>query len=89
MQRDRLVRIARHRDADEVAGADDAVGRIEFDPARVRQIDLHPGMGRAAAVMIAILRAVAGIEIAGDEARGEAEPPQRLDHQKRIVAAGA
>src|SRR6185437_4603407 len=43
----------------------------------------------AAAVMIAILAAVAGIEIAGDEARGDAEAPQRLDHQERIVAAGA
>ena len=88
MQRDRLARIARHRDADQIAGADDAVGRIELDPAGARQIDLHPGMGRAAADIA--MRAVAGNEqIAGDEARGDAEPAQRLDHEQRIVAAGA
>ena len=88
VQRDRLARIARHRHTDEVAGADDAVGRIELDPARARQIDLHPGMRRAAADIA--MRAVAGNEeIAGDETRGDAEPPQRLDHEQRIVAAGA
>ena len=88
VQRDRLARIARHRDADQVAGADDAVGRIELDPAGARQIDLHPGMGRAAADIA--VRAVAGNEeIAGHEARGDAEPPQRLDHEQRIVAAAA
>ena len=27
--------------------------------------------------------------IAGDETRGDAEPAQRLDHEQRIVAAGA
>ena len=88
MQRDRLARIARHRDADEIAGADDAVGGIELDPAGARQIDLHPGMGRAAADIA--MGAVAGDEqIARDEARGDAEPPQRLDHEQRVVAAGA
>ena len=49
VQGDGLARIARDRDANEVAVADDAVGRIELDPAGARQIDLHPGMGRAAA----------------------------------------
>ena len=36
-------------DADQVAIADDAVGRVEFDPARARHVDLAPGVGRAAA----------------------------------------
>ena len=88
VQRDRLARIARHRDTNEIAGADDAVGRIELDPAGARQIDLHPGMRRAAADIA--MRAVAGDEeISGHEARGDAEPAQRLDHEQRIVTAGA
>src|SRR4030088_1044333 len=66
VQRDGLARIARHRHPNEVAGADDAVGGIELDPAGARQIDLYPCMGRAAAD--AAIRAVAGHEqIAGDE----------------------
>src|SRR5262245_23729958 len=86
MQRDRLARIPRYRDADQIARARDTVGRIEFDPACGRQVDLHPGMRRAAAEMA---RGIAGEEITGDEARGDAEPSQRLDHQERVVAAGA
>src|SRR6202140_1169894 len=49
VQRDGLARIARHRNTNEIAGADDAVGGIELDPAGARQIDLDPGVGRAAA----------------------------------------
>src|SRR5260370_14770695 len=80
VQWDRLARIARHRDADEIAGADDAVGRIELDPARAWQIDLHPGMDRAAADIA--MRAVAGDEdITGHETPGDAEPPHRLDQE--------
>src|SRR5215470_10272822 len=86
MQRDRLARIARNSDADQVAAADDTVGRIELDPAGARQIDLHPGMRRAAAAMIMTARQE---QIAGDETRGDAEPPERLDHQKCVIAAGA
>ena len=36
-------------DADQVAVADDAVGRVELDPAGAGQVDLRPGVGRAAA----------------------------------------
>jgi hypothetical protein len=54
MQRDCLHRIARHRDTDQIARALDAVGRIELDPARIRQIDLHPCMGRAAAGVLVV-----------------------------------
>src|SRR5258708_14934500 len=49
VQRDRLARIARHRDTNEVAGTDDAVGGIELDPAGAPHIDLNPGVGLAAA----------------------------------------
>src|ERR1700733_11443258 len=86
MQRDRLARIARDRNTNEIARPDNAVGGIELDPARARQIDLYPGMRRTAAE----ITPVRGHEqIAGDKARGDAEPPQRLDHQQRIIAAGA
>src|ERR1700676_625444 len=71
VQRDRLARIARHRHAHEVAGADDAVGGIELDPAGARQIDLDPGMGRAAADKT--VRAIAGNEdVSRHETRGDA-----------------
>ena len=50
-QRHRLAGISRHCDADQVAIADNAVGRIELDPAGSGQIDLHPGMGGTAADM--------------------------------------
>ena len=56
MQRQRLHRIACDRDTDQIARALDAVGRIELDPAGVRQIDLYPGMGRAAARVCACRR---------------------------------
>ena len=88
VQRDGLARIARHRDADEVAGADDAVGGIELDPAGARQIDLHPGVGRAAAD-IAMGAVARDEDVSRHETRGDAEPPQRLDHEQRVVAAGA
>src|SRR5262249_39215958 len=88
MQRDRLTRIARHRDADQVAAADDAVGRIELDPARARQVDLHPGVSRSAPAMSreAIVRRA---QVTRDKPRSNAEPPQRLDHQERVVTTGA
>ena len=49
MQRYRLARIAHHRDTNEVAVANDAIGWIEIDPTGSRQIDLRPGMRVAAA----------------------------------------
>src|SRR6202790_1777373 len=86
-QRDRLARIARARHAYEVAGADDAVGGIELDPAGARQIDLDPGVGRTAADMTMGAVGRDG-DVSRYEARGDAEPPQRLDHEQRVVAAG-
>src|SRR4051794_23567780 len=54
-ERHRLAGIARDRDADEIAVADDAVGGIELHPAGARQIDLAPGVGRAAADIVRAL----------------------------------
>ena len=63
------------------------VGSNSIQPA-LGQIDLNPGVGRAAADIA--VGAVAGDEqIARHKARGDAEPPQRLDHEQRVVAAGA
>ena len=39
----------RNRNADQVAVADDAVGRIEIHPPCTGQIDLQPRVGRATA----------------------------------------
>src|SRR6202040_3330426 len=55
-QRHRLTRVAHDRDADQVAIADDAVGRVEFDPAGAGKVDLEPGMRGAAADPPAIAR---------------------------------
>src|SRR5438552_16748056 len=43
-QGDRLIRRPRDTHPDEIAVADDAVGRIELDPSRARHIDLAPGV---------------------------------------------
>src|SRR5260370_15429311 len=67
VQRDRLARIARHRHTNHVAGAYDACGGIELDPAGARQVDLNPGVGRAAANIA--VRPIAGT---GDVSRHEA-----------------
>src|SRR3954470_9660746 len=88
VQRDRLARVAGHSDPHEVARAEYAVGRVELDPARARQIHLYPGVGRAAA-RIAV-RTIAGHEqISGHETRGDSEPPERLNHEQRVVPARA
>ena len=47
--RHRLARIAHDGDADQVVVADDAVRRIELDPAGPGQINAQPGVGGAAA----------------------------------------
>ncbi len=50
-----LARVARDGHADQVAVADDGVGGIELHPAGAGQVDLAPGVRRAAAD---VLRAV-------------------------------
>src|SRR5690242_12680562 len=85
--RDRLGGVARHRDADQVLAGDQRVGRVELDPSGARQVDVGPGMGAAGALHAPTKRRI--VEIAGDEARAEAERARRLDEQKSEVAAGA
>ena len=72
-----------------------ARGDVKADPARAGQIDLGPGV-QIGEVALDLARAFERIdvgakldEIAGDEARGEAEMAQRLDQQPRGVAARA
>src|SRR5437762_11967149 len=67
LDRHGLLGIAADGDAEQPLRADDAVGRIEFDPARARQIDFYPGMGerrfcRAAGRLVE--RRI--VEVAGD-----------------------
>src|SRR5215469_11340879 len=59
-----LARVPGDRHADQIVIADDAVGWIEFDPAGPRQINLDPGMGGAAADLLAA-PVFGTIEIAG------------------------
>src|SRR5271157_2428663 len=89
VKRNGLAGVPRHRDANEVPAAHNAVGRIEFDPAGARQEDLAPRMGRAAAAMTLLRVAARHIEIARDEPGGEAEGSRPLHHQRREIAAGA
>ena len=48
-ERHRLGRVARDGHADQILAADQPIGRVELDPAGAGQVDLHPGVGRAAA----------------------------------------
>ena len=83
-----LSRIAHDRDTDQIVIADDAVGRIELDPAGAGEINAQPCMGRAAACApaAALLR---NIEVARDEMRRQPELTRRLHHQDRKIAAAA
>src|ERR1700730_4744252 len=87
-ERQGLPGVPSHRDANEIAVADDAVGRIEIDPSGTRQVDLQPGMGRATAKRVRRLD-IRHEDIAADEARGEAKRPNSLDHEQGEVATGA
>src|SRR5271165_197656 len=89
VKRNGLSSVSRHRDPNEISIADNAVGRVEFNPARSWQIDLTPRMRRAAAEMALSRIATGDVEIAGDKAGGEAERPRGLHHQRRKIAAGA
>src|SRR5262245_3123207 len=75
--RHRLTRVAGDRDADQAVVADDAVGRIELDPAGTRQVNLEPGVGRIAADTRAA-SALGDMEVAADKPGGEGERAHRL-----------
>src|SRR5271155_2503754 len=69
MERYCLVRIAHHRDPNEVAVTNDAIGWIEIYPAGSGQIDLSPGV-RVAAANVGFVVVSGDVQISGDEACG-------------------
>ena len=85
-----MRRIARNADPDQIAAADDAVGRVVLDPPGAGKKDLDPGMGRPATdEPVAAIDEGVVIEIAGDELCRDAEAAACLHHQEREVAAAA
>jgi hypothetical protein len=67
-----LAYVARDGEGDEVCAAGAAVGRIEGDPSRARDVDFRPGVSRAwAGRPNSILIGV--VEVAGNDPRAEAE----------------
>ena len=55
LQRDSIARVMHDRDADEILISDNAARRIEIDPARTGNVDLHPGMGVAAGQFVLVV----------------------------------
>ena len=75
--------------------AEQARGRVEPDPSGARQIDFRPGM-QIGEIVVGAFRPLDRIdigleldEIAGDEARREAEAAQHLHQEPGGIAAGA
>ena len=91
VERDRVMRIAHDRNGDKADLADAASRWVEIDPAGAWQIDLCPGMGRAAtSAARRLLRILEWDgEIPGSKPRGETERAGRLDHQHGEIAAAA
>src|ERR1700720_1166915 len=81
-------RVANDRDADQIAVADDAAGRVVLDPAGAGYIDLQPGMGGAAADLSAVAT-FRDVEISRNEAGRQAQRADCFDHQHGEVAATA
>ena len=86
--------VRRGGERDVALAGQQAGGRVEADPAGAGQVDLGPGV-QVGEVVVGAGRAVerdeVGLEldqVAGDEARGEAEVAQDL-HEQPAVAAGA
>src|SRR5260370_6526920 len=84
LQRDRLARVMRDRDADEVLISHNAARWIEVDPARTGHVDLHPGVHVAADEIVVII--VGQMHISRDEPRRKSTGAQRSDHQDRELA---
>ena len=88
LQGDRLARVMRHRDADEVLISHDASRRVEVDPARTRNVDLHPGVGVAAGDIVVVI--IAGqMHVSRDEPRGNSARAKRGYHQHGEVTTTA
>src|SRR4029079_11164137 len=73
-------------DPDQVPISKDSVGRVYFQPAASRQVDLNPRVRGATALMV---RAPRTVNVPADEARSKTERAKRLDHEEREIAAAA
>ena len=85
-----MARVTSDGDPDQVGVADNAIGRIELDPAAGRQINARPGVGMAGSQDA--LRRAAGrraVDISRHEPRRQAETSHSLDHQNREIPAAA
>src|ERR1700732_3197027 len=87
LQRNRLARVMRDRDADEIPISDNATRRIEVDPARAGHIDLHPGVRVAAGDIVVII--VGQMQVSRDEPRGYSARAKRRYHKHGEVATTA
>src|SRR5205085_9314986 len=83
-----LANVAGDGDWDQVEPAHAAVGRIEGDPARARNIDFGPGVGRSRTFRPDLIL-VRVVQIAGDDPRPEPQAARRLDKENCEISAGA
>src|ERR1700758_1432133 len=74
-------------DTNEIAIANNAIGRIKVNPARAGQVSLHPGVGRTAARKARIV--AWNEDVSADEASGDAKRSRCFHHQNSEVAATA
>jgi hypothetical protein len=88
LQRDRLARVMRDRDADEVLISHDASRRVEVNPARTGNVDLHPGAGVAAGDIVVVI-IVGQMHISRDEPRGNSARAKRRYHKHGEVTTTA
>jgi hypothetical protein len=87
LQRDRLARVMRDRDADEVLISHNAARWIEIDPARTGNVNLDPGVGVAASSAVVVV--IGQMHISGYEPRGNSAQAQRGYHQHCEVTTTA
>ena len=81
-QRNSLIGRPGNRHPDQVAISDDPIGRIELNPARARQVNLAPRVGRAASKPYRPV-SVGHVDVSCDEPRCEAERPSSFHHKQR------
>src|SRR3984957_3739038 len=85
-QRQNVCVIPSHRDSDQIAIADNAIGWIEIDPAGAWKVDLQPGVGGAAAAGTRFIRA-GNENVSADEASGQTQGTRRFHHKNSEVPA--
>ncbi len=85
-EREHLLRIPCDGDADQVAIADDTVGRIEIDPASAGQVYLHPRVRCASAQNPTGFHA-RNEDVPAHETSRQAQGAHRFDHKNSKVPA--